>query len=157
MIRTTFETLCLLLINILFLLASCILGTIISSEEDLDYMYKGASRQITYFLLLWSAGLSVFTFVIVQNLNDVFLRRIPSPRGVETKMKVQWILLFIVTFFYGSFHSPLVVMNWNKLLEMNVAVSATVVIFILQVSEEKNNFRLPNFSLYTRCIQTYLA
>lgn len=136
MIRTTFKTLCFLLSNILLLLASCILGTIISSEKHTKYMYKDTSRHITYVLLLLNAGLCIFSFVIVQNLNDVFLHRIPSPRGVEMKMKIQWILLFVVMFFYGTFHSPLIIANWNWLLKMDVAILTTVVVFALQVSEE---------------------
>lgn len=140
MIRTTFKTLCLLLNNILLLLASCVLGALISSVPDSKSIYKNVNKQITYMLLLANAGLAIFTFVIVQNLNDVFLHRARSPRGVETKMKIQWIIFSIVTFFYGIFHFPLITSNMDKLFKMDMTALITVVIFTLQVSG-KTNFR----------------
>ncbi|KAL7344602.1 hypothetical protein P7C65_11s1g18890 [Encephalitozoon intestinalis] len=153
--RTTFKTLCLLLTNILLLLSSCVLGALISSIPNSKSIYKNANIQITYMLLLANAGLSLFTFVIVQNLNDVFLHRARSPRGVETKMKIQWIILSIVTFFFGVFHLPLITSNTEKFLKMDIMALMTATILALQVSE-KVNFRLLCSSLYTPCIQTCL-
>lgn len=131
MARTPFKTLCLLLANILLLLSSCILGTIIMSD-DFGYLYNEVNKQVTYSLLVLNAGLSIFTFVIVQNLNDVFLHRTPSPRGVETKMKIQWILLFVVTFLYVAFHSQLFVSNWDMISWTDIAVLTIVIVFLLQ-------------------------
>ncbi|KAG5859010.1 hypothetical protein KMI_09g14370 [Encephalitozoon hellem] len=85
-------------------------------------------------LLLANAGLAIFTLVIVQNLNDVFLHRARSPRGVETKMKIQWIILSIVTFFYGTFHFPLITSNMDRLFKMDMMALITVLIFTLQVN-----------------------
>lgn len=155
MIRTTFKTLCLLLANILLLLGSCVLGALLSSIEGDKGIYKNANKQVTYMLLLANAGIAIFTLVIVQNLNDVFLHRARSPRGVEMKMKIQWILLAIVTLFYGVFHLPLVASNTDKLLEMDVMVLMTTGVFALQVSG-KANFRSSCSLSYTRCIQTCL-
>ncbi|UYI26309.1 hypothetical protein J0A71_01g01280 [Encephalitozoon cuniculi] len=153
MIRTTFKTLCLLLNNILLLLASCVLGALMSSVRDSRSIYKNANKQVTYMLLLANAGLAIFTLVIVQNLNDVFLHRVRSPRGVEMKMKILWIILSIVTFFYGAFHLPLVASDMNRLIEMDIMALMTVVVFVLQVSGSIN-FRSPCSLSYTRCTQT---
>ena len=141
MIRTTFKTLCLLLTNILLLLASCVLGALLSSTEGDDDVYRDANKQVTYTLLLANVGIAIFTLVIVQNLNDVFLHRARSPRGVEMKMKIQWALLAVVTLLYGIFHLPLVASSTERLVEMDVVVLMTAAVFALQVSG-KGNFRL---------------
>ncbi|KHN68873.1 hypothetical protein CWI42_120950 [Ordospora colligata] len=108
-----------------------------------------------YLLLLANTGLVVFTFVIVQNLNDLFLRRSRSSRGVETKLKVQWIILLTAMIFHIAFLMPGVATNIDKLLSIDLILLMIVGIFILQVSESIN-FRLPSLLSYTQYIQIYL-
>lgn len=155
MIRTTFKTLCLLVLNILLLMACCILGVLVSSSDQ-DLFVDGLATKTTHLLLLYTAGLCIFTFVIVQNLVDVFLHRTPSPRGVELKLKIQWILLFIAAILYGGVEFRIVAEDWRRLLSFDPLMSLVVFVFVLQVSGCRN-FRLQSSLQYTRCIQTCLV
>ncbi|KAH9410632.1 hypothetical protein HK407_12g17630 [Ordospora pajunii] len=155
MIRTTLKTLFLLLANILMLMSCCVLGTLLTSIDNFEDAYRNMNEQFTYLLLLANTGLVVFTFVIVQNLNDLFLRRSRSSRGVETKLKVQWILVFTAMAFHIAFLMPAVATNIDKLLSIDAILLMIVGIFALQVSE-CINFRSPSLLSYTQYTQICL-
>lgn len=78
-----------MIVNIFMMIACCSLGTVITTEERAPYdEFKPITRDHIYILLCADVGIVIFALVIIQNLNDVFLHRIPNPFGIYTKLRV---------------------------------------------------------------------
>jgi hypothetical protein len=83
------KTLFFLITNITLVIASCVLGTTITTSSSIiNALYSSRIIEFVYFLLMFNVGLGIFGFVILQNLNDFHMNRLLSPDTIYLKLRI---------------------------------------------------------------------
>lgn len=87
----TLYTLLLYVVNMSMIITLSSLSTMITDiakESALTKIYTPNVRGLLYCLIIIIIGINIFSFFIVNNLNDYILHRILTPYGFRTKLRV---------------------------------------------------------------------